>query len=210
MIDFTVLTVVYGAFVVGLISPGPDLVLVTALSLNKGLRAAVLAALGIATGVGLWVFAAAAGLSTVIAEAPALWDGIRYVGGGVLIYMGSKSISACIRNTSEGEQQNSEAPASVKGVAPFLLGLMTNLANPKAAVVLVGLTAVLGQSHPGDVWLLVLGMPILTATWFTLVASVLSHQNIREKLVDHRRGLEGLTGIALAVVGIILIQSVSP
>lgn len=209
MADTSILLFVYGAFVIGLISPGPDLVLVTALSLKAGTRSAVWAALGVATGVGLWVIAAAAGLSKVIADVPSLWEAVRYIGGGALIYMGSRAISASIRNSSP--QPAEQSPSGATG--PFVLGLMTNLANPKAAVVLVGLTAVVGDAYTDAgtdaerLLLAVLGMPVLTALWFMMVAVVLSHHAVRNRLTASRRLFEGLTGVALAAVGILLIQS---
>lgn len=209
MADTSLLLVVYGAFVIGLISPGPDLILVTALSL-KGQSQALWAALGIAAGVGLWVIAAAAGLSKVIAGEPQVWEAVRYIGGGALIYMGSRLISACIRGSGTVPFQ----PEQSGRAAPFVLGLMTNLANPKAAIVLVGLTTVLGEASAeagadqSGLILVVLGMPLLTALWFTLVASVLSHDVVRNRLLSSRRILDGLTGVALAAVGILLIQSV--
>lgn len=193
---------------VGLLSPGPDLVLVTALSLNKGRKSAAWAALGIATGVGVWVLAAAAGLSTLIAEAPGLWDGIRLVGGGLLIYLGSRSLSACIR----GRPVQGHREANVSSAGPYLLGLATNLANPSAAVVLVGLVAALADGVPeqGKLMSLVMGMPLMAALWFTAVALMLSHEAVRDRMASHQRVLDGLTGVAFAGIGILLIQTVSP
>lgn len=204
---------VYGAFVIGLVSPGPDFVLVTALALGRGTRDALAAALGIACGVGLWVVAAAAGLGTVIEAAPELWQGLRLAGGGLLIYMGARALSAAIRNAdvSAGRNSNSAIPdvPNKKGAPPLLLGLLTNLANPKAAIVLVGLTAVLAEDVParGSLMVLVLGMPLLTLAWFSLLATVLARPGFRDRLLSHRRISNAAVGIALAGVGVLLIQT---
>lgn len=208
MTDLTGLAVVYGAYLVGLLSPGPDFVLVTTLSLKDGRRPARWAALGIATGVGLWVIAAAAGLSTLMTEVPQVWDGIRLGGGGLLIYLGSRAISAGLRGRPPAPEH--EAKASSAG--PYLLGLATNLANPTAAVVLVGLVVAMAEQVPerGDLITSVLGMPVIAGLWFTLVATTLSHDAIRKRLTANQRVLDGLTGIALAGVGVLLIQSASP
>ena len=205
MIDGSILLAVYGAYVVGLISPGPDLLLVVALSLKQGKRAAILASLGIAGGVGLWVLASAAGLGGLIEGAPDIWQGVRLLAGGVLIYMGAREISASIRGQEPREHTE---PAELTG-SPLILGLVTNLANPKAAVVLVGLTAVLSDAVPGrtDLMLAVLGMPIIAAIWFTAVSTILSHERIRAALVARQRILDMAVGIALAGVGAILIQA---
>ena len=205
MIDTTLLLAVYGAFLVGLISPGPDFVLVTALSLQNGKRLALQAALGIAAGVGLWVIGAALGLAQVMQSAPEVWEAVRLIGGGVLIYMGSKSISSAIRGTHKPETETE--PSSKK--SPFLLGLLTNVSNPKAAIVLVGLTTVLSEaaSDKNQALGLVLGMPILAMIWFSMVATVLSNHALRDVLVSRQRIVDAMVGIALAGVGIILLQS---
>lgn len=195
---------VYGAFILGLISPGPDFVLVTALALGKGRRPALFAAAGIATGVALWVLAAAAGLGTLIETAPEIWEGVRLAGGGLLIYMGARTLSAAIRNADSGSLGGSED----KDISPFVLGLLTNMANPKAAVVLVGLTAVLAETNSEPVALMgiVLGMPVLTLTWFSLVATALARPTSRDRLLSCRRALNLAMGAALAAVGVLLIQ----
>ena len=205
MIDSTLLLAVYGAYLVGLISPGPDFVLVTALSLQNGKKLALQAALGVATGVGLWVVSAALGLAQVMQSAPGLWEAVRLIGGGVLIYMGSKSISAAIRGAQESP---GETPETSKK-SPFLLGLLTNVSNPNAAIVLVGLTTVLSEAVADKDQLigLVLGMPILALIWFSTVATVLSSHALMQSLLSHQRPVDGLVGFALAGVGIIMLQS---
>ena len=196
---------VYGAFILGLFSPGPDFVLVTALALGRGSRPALLAATGIAAGVALWVIAAAAGLGTLIEAAPEIWDGVRLAGGGLLIYMGARALSAAIRNTGTRANEGSEE----KDISPFVLGLLTNMTNPKAAIVLVGLTAVLAEANPDTLALMgtVLGMPVLTLMWFSLVATALARPAIRDRLLSYHRALNLAMGAALASVGVLLIQS---
>ena len=196
---------VYGAFVIGLVSPGPDFVLVTALALGRGARDALAAAAGIACGVGLWVIAAWLGLGTLIETAPRLWEGARLAGGGLLIYMGARVLSVVIRNPATAIPD----PAQKAGVPPLLLGLLTSLANPKAAIVLVGLTAVLTESLPdrGLLMVMVFGMPLLTLAWFSLLATVLARPAFRDRLLSQKRVLDTAVGVVLAGVGIVLIQA---
>lgn len=206
MIDTSVLLAVYAAFIVGLISPGPDLFLITALSLNHGRKTAILSSIGIGIGVGLWVFAAALGLAEVIEAVPDVWQGVRLLAGGALIYMGARGISSSIR----GREQVSRTEPLDNGRAPLLLGLIMNIANPKAAIVLVGLTTVLSDSASDrqSVVLAVAGMPCLTVLWFTTVSVFLAGARAREILSFNQRVLDMVGGIALAGVGAILIQTV--
>ena len=202
--DFSILFAVYGAFVVGLISPGPDLVLVSAMAMKHGKRAAVLASLGIGIGVGLWVEAAAAGLSGLANSAPEVWEGARLLAGGVLIYVGARSLSAAIRGQSGPPKETERL-----GGSPLWIGLITNLANPKAAVVLVGLTAVLNDAVPDQYTLMavVLGMPVLAIAWFVAISTLLSRAGVRIYLLKRQRLIDFAVGIAFAGVGAILIQA---
>lgn len=205
-IEATPLLAVYGAFVIGLVSPGPDFVLITALALSRGASAALNAAAGIALGVALWVLAAASGLGIIIENAPLTWDGLRYAGGGALIYMGSRALSAAIRPSQTTEAETRPE----KDASPLLMGLLTNLANPKAAVVLVGLTALMADSisNTATLSVLVLGMPALTWLWFSLLATVLAKPVVRDRLLSYQRALDVWVGVALIGIGILLIQAV--
>ncbi len=51
-------------------SPGPNLLAVAGVGLSQGRRYALLVAAGVATGVGIWAVAFAAGLSTVFEKFP--------------------------------------------------------------------------------------------------------------------------------------------
>lgn len=202
--DPSILFAVYGAFIIGLISPGPDLVLVSAMAVKHGKRAAVLASVGIGIGVGLWVELAAAGLSGLANSAPEVWEGARLLAGGVLIYVGARSLSAAMRGQGAAPKETEK-----RGRSPLWLGLITNLANPKAAVVLVGLTAVLNDEIPNQhtLMMVVLGMPVLAVAWFVAISTVLSRASVRAYLTKQQRLIDLAVGIAFAGVGAILIQA---
>ncbi|MGB1875358.1 MAG: LysE family translocator [Rhodospirillaceae bacterium] len=206
MIDTSALLAVYAAFIVGLISPGPDLILVTAISLKHGRKAAILSSVGIGIGVGFWALAAAIGLAEVINTVPEAWQGMRLLAGGALIYMGARGISSSMRGT---QQKSLGEPLKNEG-APILSGLITNIANPKAAIVLIGLTTVLSDNAADSqsVVAAVVGMPCLTVLWFTAVSVFFTGSRVIEIFSSNQRVLDMVGGIALAGVGAILIQTV--
>ncbi len=207
MPDPGVLLAVYAAFIAGLISPGPDLMLVTAVSLRYGRAYAVKAALGIASGVALWVSAGALGLAALLETSEAVWTGMRFVGGGLLIYMGARGLSAAIRQPAGETLEDTRLDPSTPA---FGLGLLTNLGNPKAAVVLLGLTALLGDGFgsAGGTLAAAAGMPILTGLWFTGLAVALTGSALHQTLMARRRWLDAISSLAIALVGGLLIQGV--
>ncbi|MFY1691836.1 LysE family translocator [Plantactinospora sp. WMMB782] len=80
-----------GAFVVAVflltVAPGPDMLFVLANALAGGRRAGLVAALGMSTGLALHTFAAALGLSALLAAAPQALDVVRLLGAAFLVYL---------------------------------------------------------------------------------------------------------------------------
>ncbi|MEP7160482.1 MAG: LysE family translocator [Dermatophilaceae bacterium] len=79
------------AWTVGVISPGPDLVCVLHRSL-RGRAQGVGAALGVVTGIAIWIVAAFAGLATLLRAVPGLQTGLQVAGGFVLIVLGLRAL----------------------------------------------------------------------------------------------------------------------
>jgi len=116
------------------IAPGPDMVFIIAASIDRGSRAGVRSALGMATGIALWTVATALGLAALLHAAPAALDVIRVVGAGYLLWLGFTTLrSARSARSARGSSVTTQAPAST-GQNLIVRGLMTNLLNPKVVV----------------------------------------------------------------------------
>lgn len=113
------------------LAPGPDSLLVLTRSIADGRRAGVIATLGISIGNLIHTLLAAAGISALIAASPALFDVLRYAGGGYLAWIGGRSLWSAW--TSRGQGGTLSAPAADKARLPavFAQALLTNLLNPK-------------------------------------------------------------------------------
>jgi threonine/homoserine/homoserine lactone efflux protein len=110
------------------LTPGPDMVYVSARSLAQGTRAGIVSALGIAAGCVLQAGAVALGLARLLAAAPALYRAIRIAGAVYLLYLGARTIVT--PRTSSTEASFPREPLRVV----FLQGMLTNLLNPKVAI----------------------------------------------------------------------------
>ncbi|WP_070962608.1 LysE family translocator [Vibrio sonorensis] len=110
--------------------PGPDSLLIAGRAATQGFKAGSAAALGIGTGTLIHVFAAALGLSAILATSATAFTIVKYIGGAYLLYM-----AYCMFKDGITDQ-----PASLKSPTPTPLrkiysqGLITNLFNPKVAV----------------------------------------------------------------------------
>jgi threonine/homoserine/homoserine lactone efflux protein len=112
------------------IMPGPDSLLVMTRSATQGWRAGCAAALGIGAGVFVHVFAAALGLSAVLATSAAAFTAVKLVGAAYILYMAFGLLKSKKR---DGEM----APPPVQPLPYrkiFAQGFLTNVLNPKVAV----------------------------------------------------------------------------
>ncbi|MFD1623764.1 LysE family translocator [Azospirillum griseum] len=121
------------AVAVLVLAPGPDFLLVLTRSVADGRRAGVVATLGISLGNVIHALLAAIGVSALIAASPALFDLLRYAGGGYLAWIGGRSLWSALtsRNADAGESAGVARADSVRLSAVFTQALLTNMLNPK-------------------------------------------------------------------------------
>jgi RhtB (resistance to homoserine/threonine) family protein len=114
------------------ITPGPDNLLIIGRSTSQGARAGLLAALGIACGCFVHVFAAAFGLSAILATSATAFTVVKLVGAAYLVYIGVNMLRTRIR----GEVQESAVavPKALSWRRIFAQGFLTNVLNPKVAL----------------------------------------------------------------------------
>jgi threonine/homoserine/homoserine lactone efflux protein len=113
------------------VTPGPDTAYIVGRSVQLGWRGGVAAALGICTGCLVHVFAAAIGLSALLAASSAAFTLVKWGGAAYLCCMGVKMV------LSRPHAPVHDAPAG-SGVISlgqvFWQGALTNVLNPKVAL----------------------------------------------------------------------------
>lgn len=164
------------AWLAAIAMPGPDTFLLLKLGIRDR-RPAVLAALGIMTGNLVWATASVLGMSALIRTFPVLLPTLQVAGSCVLIWLGVKSLRGGIAQLRE----RSETPDVTVTSRPFLLGFVTNIANPKA---LIFFTALLSQFLPAHTdWVtsatIIAVMVSTGVAWFVAVALASSSQAFR-------------------------------
>jgi threonine/homoserine/homoserine lactone efflux protein len=110
--------------------PGPDFLFIASRSAGQGIKAGIAASFGVGAGTLVHIFAAAFGISAVLAASPTAYQVIKILGGVYLLYMG---ITMLLSKTKSPTQNLVAAPkASLKRV--FYQGFLTNTLNPKVAL----------------------------------------------------------------------------
>ena len=127
MIDPTRFLLFLTAAILLAIAPGPGMIYVLARTLAGGRREGLLSSLGTFFGGMVHVFAAAAGVSIILAKSALAFAAVKYLGAAYLCLLGLRMILDSRRN-----EEISLAPTRAKN--PFWQGVMTEVLNPKTAL----------------------------------------------------------------------------
>ena len=114
------------------VSPGPDSLLVVTRSAAQGWRAGSAAALGIGAGIFVHIFAAALGLSAVLATSAAAFTAVKYAGAAYLLYIGIGLLVGRHKGLAGTRSPVASAPLAYRKI--FVQGFLTNVLNPKVAL----------------------------------------------------------------------------
>ncbi len=126
MIDGQLLAFAGVALVIS-ISPGPDMALVLRNTVRGGRSAGFRTVGGIAVGLFVWATMSALGVAAVLAASATVFTVLKLAGAAYLVYLGVQSL----RSLRRGEERVETPKPSG---SPFRQGLVTNLLNPKLAV----------------------------------------------------------------------------
>jgi len=197
-----------GAMTVGAMSPGPSFVMVarTAVtSRSDGLAAA----LGMGAGGLVFSIAALAGLQAAFLAVPGLYLAIKGLGGAYLIYLGFRIWRGARQPLAMTQDTDASPRQQGRGGRTFLLGLATQVSNPKTAVVYASIFAAF---LPREVPLvLALAVPAvifcIETGWYAIVALALSSAAPRSAYLRYKVWIDRAAGGVMGLLGLRLVWS---
>jgi threonine/homoserine/homoserine lactone efflux protein len=188
-----------GLVIFAAVSPGPAVLMAARTGLTEGARTGVMLAMGIGSGAVIWALAAMFGLNIVFAAAPSLLWALKIGGAGYLLYMAWN----LWRDAKTPFVTEDARPVPRSAFAAYRLGLWTNLANPKAAVMFSSIF--LGTIKPETpYWVLGLLLLVIFSAetlWNSLVARIFSLDHTRAKYISLKTVIDRCFGGALALLG---------
>ena len=111
------------------IAPGPDSLYIASRAAGQGFKAGSAAALGIGLGTFVHIFAAALGLSAILATSATAFTIVKLIGAAYLIWVGISMLRS--KTSTPGELAKLQA-APLSSI--FWQGFWTNVLNPKVAL----------------------------------------------------------------------------
>lgn len=130
------------------VTPGPSIVLLLAVGADRGRRAGVATALGLAVGTSVWGVVAAGGLGSLLAARPSLLSVVTAAGGTYLLWLAWERIRA-----ARALAPDPSAPTAVgdhRGA--WRDGLVVNLLNPHIAIFLASIVPPFLDVEAGPIW----------------------------------------------------------
>lgn len=116
------------------LTPGPNMIYLTSRSICQGKRAGLISLGGVALGFVFYMLCAALGITALIFAVPYAYDILRISGAVYLLYLAWQAIKPGGRSLFAVR----DLPAD-SGRKLFLMGFITNLANPKIAIMYLSL-----------------------------------------------------------------------
>lgn len=111
------------------LTPGQDTLYIVGRSVSQGRRAGVLSVAGVVSGCAVHTFAAAFGLSALLASSAHAFAVVKFAGAVYLGYLGVKMLLERVEPIGAAVEFANES-----GWAIFRAGLLTNVLNPKIAL----------------------------------------------------------------------------
>ncbi|GAA1013978.1 lysine transporter LysE [Acrocarpospora pleiomorpha] len=116
------------------LTPGPNMVYLVSRSIAQGRRAGLVSLTGVVVGFLAYLTATCLGLTAVFALVPAAYTAIKLAGACYLLYLAWKTLRPGGLSVFEPGDLRPDSTSRL-----FTMGLVTNLLNPKAAVLYLSL-----------------------------------------------------------------------
>ncbi|MCG5220093.1 LysE family translocator [Streptosporangium sp. KLBMP 9127] len=130
------------------LTPGPNMIYLVSRSITQGRRAGFVSLAGVAAGFFAYLAATCLGLTVIFAYVPAAYLAIKFGGAAYLLYLAWKTLRPGGVSVFEPKALAPDSPRRL-----FTMGLVTNLLNPKAALLYLSLLPQFIDPGAGNVML---------------------------------------------------------
>ncbi|UQT55432.1 LysE family translocator [Streptomyces durmitorensis] len=116
------------------LTPGPNMMYLVSRTITQGRRAGAISLAGVAVGFIVYLTAANLGLSLVFLAVPQLYTAVKLAGAAYLAWLAWKALKPGGTSVFAHQELAPDSPRRL-----FTMGVLTNLLNPKVAIMYVSL-----------------------------------------------------------------------
>lgn len=201
------LILAYSAFLLSIMSPGPNILAVIGTSMSVDRKSGIALALGVSSGSFCWAILTVVGLSALLSAYASALFFIKIVGGLYLLWLAYKSFrSAASRHDLEAKKL-AGGDRSLLGY--YGRGLIVQMTNPKAAMAWIAIVS-LGLQTDAPYWvglMIILGTGLLSVSIHCIYAVAFSTPVMVRLYAKARRWIQGALGAFFAFAGFKLLSS---
>ena len=181
---------------VALVSPGPNVLVVSNLAAGSTRRSACFAALGVTAVAAVWSSLAVLGVNALFNAQPALRLVVQVIGGLYLLYL-------AVKLWRSGAGTDAAGQAEMSATAAFRLGFVTNITNPKSALFFASVFATAFPPEPSTVLLVaaVIVAVLNALVWHLFLAFAFSHPRVRAAYARRRQAFSRCSGVLIGGFG---------
>jgi len=204
MSPLTALLSLFAVDFLAILSPGPNILLVTQTAVERNRWHAIVAGFGLTAASLVWAGMALTGLVVLFEVMPSLQTAVRIAGAAYLIYLGIRLWRA---PTLQADAPGSPQPAAAR--TAFLRGFMTGVLNPKSLAYFASIF-VLFVPADAPVGFSLAALAIVAANnllVYGLAAALFSTPAVRRRYVALRRLIDRACGVLMMAFGAKLILS---
>lgn len=198
------LLLISGIHLLAVASPGPDIALITRVSLTQGRRAGAFCTLGIVSGLVVHLLYSIFGIALLLRETPEIRLALQGCGALYMLWLGSKAIRA-----QPGGPPADDIP--LKGSRYFWSGFIYNLLNVKASFYFLMVFSTLIRPGTPGLHLLAVALVMLgiAGGWFLSVSYLLSTGKVRALIGERAWMIDRLFGVVLIGLGLFLLIEIA-
>lgn len=202
----------FGVWILAIMSPGPDIVMLTHQS-SRG--RGVPAALGVVVGSSVWIIASLLGLTWLITAYPHVYSWVVRLGGAFLALYGLYIVVMTLHAYAKSGNTPPPTPDDPTTIPShssrwgrgFTIGLLTNLSNPKA---LAFFTALFASMVPQPMTflqavILTIALLVVALIWFVSFALIIQSKRAQRVFARFHRPIDLILGSLLIIFGVIIL-----
>ncbi|MBT2383369.1 LysE family translocator [Streptomyces sp. ISL-11] len=128
------------------LTPGPNMIYLVSRSVTQGRKAGMVSLIGVAVGFFVYLLAAIAGIAALFALVPAVYTAVKLAGAAYLAWLAWKTLKPGGVSAFDPKPLPPDPPRKL-----FTMGLVTNLLNPKIAILYISVLPQFVEPDRGNV-----------------------------------------------------------